>query len=137
MKEKMDKNSIDALIGYRCQRSDEAIQESELLCREGFYNAAVNRLYYACYYVISALFLKDDIEAHTHSGMKTQFGMHYVKTEKISINQASIYYTLFEKRHSGDYDDFIYFDHEMTQELIALTKEFTSTIKEMVTKSRE
>jgi len=102
MKEKMDKNSIDALIGYRCQRSDEAIQEAELLCREGFYNAAVNRLYYACYYVISALFLKDDIEAHTHSGMKTLFGMHYVKTEKISINQASIYYTLFEKRHSGD-----------------------------------
>jgi len=137
MKEKMDKNSIDALIGYRCQRSDEAIQEAELLCREGFYNAAVNRLYYACYYVISALFLKDDIEAHTHSGMKTLFGMHYVKTEKIPINQASIYYTLFEKRHSGDYDDFIYFDHEMTQELIALTKEFTSTIKEMVTKSRE
>jgi len=38
MKEKMDKNSIDALIGYRCQRSDEAIQEAELLCQEGFYN---------------------------------------------------------------------------------------------------
>ena len=84
MKEKMDKNSIDALIGYMCQRSDEAIQEAELL-----------------------------------------------------FNRASTYYTLFEKRHSSDYDDFIYFDHEMTQELIALTKEFTSTMKEMVTKSRE
>ncbi len=85
MKEKMDKNSIDALIGYRCQRSDEAIQEAELLCQEGFYNAAVNRLYYACYYVISALFLKDDIQAHTHSGMKTLFGMHYVKTKRFLL----------------------------------------------------
>ena len=35
------------------------------------------------------------------------------------------------KRHSSDYDDFIYFDHEMTQELIALTKEFTSVVKKL------
>ena len=75
----MNKNNIEALISYRCQRSDEAIQEAELL-----------------------------------------------------FNRASTYYTLFEKRHRGDYDDFIYFDHEIMQELIALTKEFTSTIKELV-----
>ena len=131
MKEKMNKNNIEALIGYRYQRSDEAIQEAELLCQEGFYNAAVNRLYYACYYAISALFLKDGIQAHTHSGMKTMFGMHYVKTKKIPLNQAATYYTLFEKRHSSDYDDFIYFDHEMTQELIALTKEFISVVKKL------
>jgi hypothetical protein len=39
--------------------------------------------------------------------MKTLFGLHYVKNQKNPIEQATTYFTLFEKRHSSDYDDFI------------------------------
>lgn len=132
MKERLDKESIDALILYRLQRSEETIKEAELLCDKNFYNASVNRLYYACYYAISALFLKDGIEAYSHKGMKTLFGLYYVKTEKIPIEQATTYFTLFEKRHSSDYDDFIYFDREIVEELISQTKEFITFIKNLL-----
>lgn len=45
MKEKLDKESIDALILYHYQRFEEIIKEAELLCHKNFYNASVNILY--------------------------------------------------------------------------------------------
>ena len=55
MKEKMDENSKNALIAYRIQRAYETLKEAEVMKRENFYNAAINRLYYACYYATVAL----------------------------------------------------------------------------------
>ena len=127
MKEKMNKNNIEALIDYRYQRSDELFKKQSCY-QEDFYNAAVNRLYYACD-MLSRHSFKRWYSSAYHSGMKPCSAC--MLKQKIPLNQAATYY-IFGKRHSSDYDDFIYFDHEITQELIALTKEFTSAIKELV-----
>ncbi len=59
--------------------------------------------------------------------------MHFVANGKISIKTGRIFATLFEKRHSGDYDDFIYYDSEMVNELYSqaetFIEEITNTIK--------
>ena len=78
MKEKMDENSKNALIAYRIQRAYETLKEAEVMKRENFYNAAINRLYYACYYATVALLLKYDIQTQTHNGVKTMLGLHFV-----------------------------------------------------------
>ena len=104
MKEKMDKKSIDALATYRLQRSLETMQEAEVLFSNEFYNAVINRLYYACYYAVTALLLKNGITAQTHSGTKSMLGLHFVVPGKLSKKIANTYFTLFEKRQSGDYE---------------------------------
>lgn len=80
-----------------------------------------------------ALLLKNNIQAQTHGGVKTMFGMHFVANGKISIKIGRIFATLFEKRHSGDYDDFIYYDSDMVDELYLqaemFIKEITNIIK--------
>lgn len=55
MKEYLDEQSRIALIGYRLQRADESVAEAELLARENHYNAAFNRMYYACFYATCGL----------------------------------------------------------------------------------
>ena len=47
MKEILDEESKNALINYRIQRAYETLKEAQVMMRESFYNAAVNRLYYA------------------------------------------------------------------------------------------
>ena len=37
------------LVDYRIQREKETLSEADNLIEAGFFNAAVNRLYYACY----------------------------------------------------------------------------------------
>lgn len=50
MKEALDDQSRVALIQYRIDRAYETMKEAALLAGEGYYNAALNRLYYACFY---------------------------------------------------------------------------------------
>jgi len=112
MTEKWDKESKEALIAYRINRTDETLREAELMYNEGHYNGAVNRLYYACYYISMALLLKKDIKAQTHSGVKTMISLHYISKGIIPKEIGKYLLLLFERRQSGDYDDFVLCDQE-------------------------
>ena len=68
-------------IKYRIEKSEEAYNDAVLLSEMGSWNASINRLYYACYYVVSALMLKDGIETKSHSGIKNQLNLHYIKIQ--------------------------------------------------------
>lgn len=74
MKEEIDDVTRAALISYKPERANETLKEAKLLTDNGFFNAAVNRLYYSCYYAVQALLIKNKIAAHTHAGVKTSFG---------------------------------------------------------------
>lgn len=132
MKEKLSKENIESLVKYRLERADETIQEAVYLLEKDFYNASINRLYYACYYAVSALLVKNEIQAHTHAGTKQMLGMHFVVTGKLSRSYNVIYNDLFDKRHSGDYDDFLCFDRETVERLLPEAKNFVETIKSIV-----
>ena len=68
------------LINYRIQRAYESFEEARLLAEKNFWNSVANRLYYACFYAVNALFTKHDIVAKSHSGAKTAFHKHFIKT---------------------------------------------------------
>ena len=132
MKETLDQESRDALISYRLERAYKSLEEALYLSEGGYYNAAVNRLYYACYYAAVALLLKNDISAQTHSGVKTMLGLHFVSKGKLPISTSNTFATLFEKRHSGDYDDFIYCDQKMVDALYPEAKTFIEQVNELI-----
>ncbi len=134
MKEQMDENSKKELIAYRIQRAYETLKEAKVMQRESFYNAAVNRLYYACYYATVALLLKHNIQTQTHNGVKTMLGLHFVATGKLPIKVGKTFGTLFEKRHSGDYDDFAYCDAELVDSLYPQAEVFIDKINELLKK---
>lgn len=132
MKEVLDKESRKALIAYRMQRAAETMKEAEVMAREAFYNTAINRMYYACYYATMALLLKNDIQTQTHNGVKTMLGLHFVSTGKLPLKVGKTFTTLFEKRHSGDYDDFVFCDKEMVDELFPQAELFIKHISELL-----
>lgn len=67
----------DDIVQYRMQRSEEAVEEAKLLAEEAHWNAAMNRLYYAFYYSVSALLHSEGSFAKTHSGLKNQFSQQF------------------------------------------------------------
>ena len=135
MKESLDQESRDSLIAYRIERAYGSLKEAELMAQGEFYNASINRLYYACYYMAIALLLKNNISAQTHSGVKTLLGMHFTSKGKLSISASKIFATLFEKRHSSDYDAFVYCDQEMFDELYPKAEAFIEEVKELIKSS--
>jgi uncharacterized protein (UPF0332 family) len=76
------------------------------------WNSTINRLYYACYYAISALLLNSDITATTHNGIKSIFSERFVRNNIIPKDLAKFYSQLFTWRQKGDYDDLFDFSQD-------------------------
>ena len=51
-------------IQYRIEKAEEVYQAACILYEAGQWNSAVNRLYYACFYVASALLLQQKVPSH-------------------------------------------------------------------------
>lgn len=134
MKETLDEQSREALVQYRLDRADETLKEVEILAKESHFNAAANRLYYACYYAVSALLVAKGLNAQSHSGTKTLLGLHFVSKGLLSNEYGKTFSRLFEIRHSGDYDDFVFCDKEVIDEYTPKANDFINAIKALLNK---
>lgn len=134
MNETLDAQSREALVQYRLERADETLKEVEILANESHYNAAANRLYYACYYAATALLVANGHNTQTHAGTKTLLGLHFVSKGLLSNEYGKTFSRLFEIRHSGDYDDFVYCDKAMIDEYTPKAKDFIRAIKTLLGK---
>lgn len=105
-------------IKYRISKSKEIYRDAILLVENGRWNSSINRLYYSCYYVISALLYKNNLKAETHNGVKTQFFLHFVKKGLISKDLGKLYSHLFDWRQESDYADFVEFDENTVKSVI-------------------
>lgn len=59
-------------------------------------------------------------------------GLHFISKGLLSIENGKTFTTLFEKRHSGDYDDFVYCDKEMVDELTPKARDFIDAVKNLI-----
>ena len=119
-------------IKYRIEKSEQAYSDSKLLAESKRWNARINRLYYACYYIVSALALKTNITTQTHAGLKSQFNLHFVKTGKVPIEMGKLYSDLIDSRQKGDYGDMYDFDEETVINLMTPVERFISTLKKLI-----
>jgi uncharacterized protein (UPF0332 family) len=75
-------------VKYRFGRAMETIEEVKTHIDNKFWNTAINRLYYACFYAVGPLLVQHKIEASTHTGIRQKFGEHFVRTGKVERELA-------------------------------------------------
>lgn len=126
MKEKDRKDYIE----YRLKKAEETYEVAVLLFENSKWNSTINRLYYSCFYAVSALLVKYEITAKSHTGIKTQFFLNFIKTDKINLDYGKLYSDLFDWRQKGDYGDFFDFTEEDVKPLMKPTKKLIDKIKE-------
>lgn len=125
------KKSKDDYIKYRLDRAWKTFEDAKSLANLKSWNSSMNRLYYACFYAVLALFIKNKIESHTHSGAKTQLSLHFVKTGKLDIELGMLYGDLFDLRQKGDYGDFFDFEEQHVISLIPKVEGFLKKIESL------
>jgi len=122
----------DDLIQYRINRAFETLREAETMIEHQFWNASVNRVYYACFYAVSGLLLKKSVDSSTHKGLRQMFGLHFVQTGIVSKEYGKFFSDLFDRRLTGDYDDFITFDKETALNLFSTGRDFVKEITTLI-----
>lgn len=125
------------LVSYRLQRAHETLADARILADAGRWNPCVNRLYYACFYAVSALLIQDGLSSSKHTGLRSLFNRHFVKTNKVPKEKARIFNDLFERRQEGDYVDFVSFEESQVLPWLPEAEAFVENIAVLIEKGKE
>ena len=124
-----DRNTI---VKYRIDRANDTLTEAIDMIGLKHWHGAANRLYYACYYAVSALLIKNKYIARTHNGVITLLGKHFVMEGIVSKEQNELYVKLLELRQDGDYDDWVVVTEDKVAPLVEPAKNFIEEIEKLI-----
>lgn len=125
------------LIAYRLQRARETLEDARILAEAGRWNPCVNRLYYACFYAVSALLIQEGLSSSRHAGVRSLFNQRFVRTGKVSKDVARIFNDLLERRQEGDYVDFVRFEESQVRTWMPQAKAFVETVAALLGLERQ
>jgi uncharacterized protein (UPF0332 family) len=120
------------LITHRLHKSKETMAELKEIIAKNCWYAAANRLYYACYYAVSALLMDRGFTARTHAGSISLFGQHFVKTGIVGDKENLLLQNLFELRQRGDYSDWITITEKDILPFVEPAEQFIQTIENLI-----
>ena len=120
----------EVLMKLWLQKADDAFGSAKLELAEGHNSFAVNRLYYCCFYAVTALLLKDGKQFARHSAVMSEFNRNYVKTGRVDAVWSRFYQKLFDDRQEGDYLPTALFEYSEIAERITQTEIFLKIIRE-------
>lgn len=67
------------------EKADRALHAADTLLRDGDYESAASRAYYAMLHAAQALLREDDLRYRKHAGVHAAFGEHFTKTGRIDV----------------------------------------------------
>jgi uncharacterized protein (UPF0332 family) len=117
-----------ALVQYRVDRAREAIDEAELLFEAGHLHTYVNRLYYACFYAMSALLLTRGFATSKHTNVRALLHREFIRAGIIPLEYGQLFDLLFNNRQKGDYSDLVVFRAEQVREWLEQAREFVEYV---------
>jgi uncharacterized protein (UPF0332 family) len=106
----------EELIRYRREKARETLEDATILFHSGRLFSALNRIYYALFCEVAALLSTEDLSSGKHTGIRSLFNEHFVKTGKVPVELGRFYSRMYDFRQKGDYGDFIEFEKEKVKE---------------------
>lgn len=128
----MNEQDRQELVKYRMTKARETFGEVSLHIEHKLWNTAVNRLYYACYYAVTALLVQKDIKTTTHAGVRQMFGLHFIKTGLLKADVGKFYSDIFDMRQIGDYEDYTDFTEEDVLDVLKPANDLITNIEHLL-----
>ncbi len=117
---------------YRIESARKTFEAAKVLSENGFWNSAVNRLYYAVFYAVNALLVLNKIQTKSHSATKSQFSLHFVKTGRFDKKHGRLLSELFDWRQKGDYENMFDYNSDLVEPLFEPAVEMIELIEEEI-----
>lgn len=111
-----------------------SIRAADLLFAEGLTDFAAGRAYYAMFYAVEALLLKDGHSYSKHSAVVSAFGRDYVKTGTFDKKYHEYFLDAYDLRNIGDYGILHAVDRDSVAEIIRKAGEMVEAVREHVRK---
>lgn len=119
------------MVYAHLQRAEEAHTMAGFALEAGFWNSAATELYYTCFYLIQSLFIVYEIQAHTHTGVKSLFSERFIKVHIIDERWGKLLAKLFKYRQDSNYGDYKV-KQEAIFPLATEVKDFKRTVLDLI-----
>jgi len=96
------KDRRSEMVQYWWSKALDSMASARREFEAGSYSYAMNRLYYAVFYAVSAALLGRQRSFRKHSGVRAAFPRQFIKTGVIDMKWGRLYDQLFEDRQEGD-----------------------------------
>jgi len=119
-------------VRLRLEKAKESLQVALLMINGNHYSFAINRIYYAVFYAVSALIYTKRLYPKSHTGMKTLFNKEFVSTGLVKYEYEKFYSAIFAKRFEADYAEIFVIDISTTKQYYEEAQNFVSLIEQMI-----
>lgn len=93
---------------------------------------AMNRIYYAAFYAVSAALLERNTSFKKHSGVRSAFHREFIKSGLLDAEWSKFYDRLFEDRQEGDYIALMTFDRAYVESQLVRCAEFHKQMRPLI-----
>ncbi len=119
-------------IDYKLLRATDALTAAAGMINQKLWLDALSKIYYAAFYVVSALLINMKLNPKTHGGAKSLFHKEFILTGIVDKEFGRLYDTLLAKRFEADYEDFAIIDEEDVPKYFESVKEFLVKAKSLL-----
>lgn len=110
-------------------RAEESLRSAKLEFDAGSLAFAINRIYYAAFYAVTAALLDRKLSFKRHSGVRKAFHDEFIRSGLLGEQWGKFYDQLFEDRQEGDYVVTATFDRDYVQDQLEACSAFLSALR--------
>lgn len=112
------------VVRYWWNKAEASLLSAKRELEAEAYDFAVNRLYYALFYAVSATLMDRGLSFKKHSGVRAAFHRELVKSGLLDAKWGKVYDQLFEDRQEGDYLAMVTFDKQYVESQLTTAPNF-------------
>jgi hypothetical protein len=127
-----EKEKKAEIVRYWWDMAQESLEAARRELAAASCNFAMNRVYYALFYTVSALLLEEGRRFKKHSGVRAAFNQEIIKTGRMEQKHGDLYNEIFDERQVGDYVAFTQFDASYVQEKIDACAQFLADMRPLI-----
>lgn len=123
----------DDLIKLSIEKSNLAVKAAKDNIELENFEAAQNRVYYAIFYIVTALAYKNNFITAKHNQLMGWFNKKFIYEEKVfGGNMVDIYKEAYSNRQKSDYDFTYVVEKEALEDSLKETEFFIKSIKNFI-----
>ena len=124
-----DQQYSTVLVNHWVDKARKDLDSAEMNFQSGRLSNAVRDIYFACFHIVSALFMKEGKTFKRHSQVRASFHRDLVRSGRIDVSWGSFYEWVFDHRQQADYQPIVQFESE---EVLAILHEAKAFLIEMI-----
>jgi uncharacterized protein (UPF0332 family) len=125
-------NPKSEVIPRLMERAAMSLEEAEMMLEVKHWNTCVNRLYYACFYAVSALLRDLDVQAGTHKGVRSMLALHLIKPGLLPLSAGVTFNGIFDCRLDSDYEELFEADPEAVEQFVPAAKTLVEEVRALL-----